>query len=165
MTAPHSPVLPHTPLPAPIPSQRTPYTPFSAFAAKQNPFEIGFASSAHAHLLDDSEDSLAGLFNTILKWVERDLKRVMEVAERCCAKGTGKGNGLLVMKEKEKGERFEIMANVVWAEVGKAIVDELGSVVFAAGKPDEFRKVCFCSPFLLYCCENTCSSRIIWTAP
>ena len=36
---------------------------------------------------------------------------------------------------------FEIMANVVWAEVGKAIMDELGSAVFAAGKPDEFRKV------------------------
>lgn len=33
------------------------------------------------------------------------------------------------------------MANVVWAEIGQAIMDELGSVVFAAGKTDEFRHV------------------------
>jgi hypothetical protein len=33
------------------------------------------------------------------------------------------------------------MANVVWAEIGQAIMDELGSVIFAAGKTDEFRKV------------------------
>jgi len=32
------------------------------------------------------------------------------------------------------------MANVIWAEISHAIMDELGSVVFAAGKPDEFRK-------------------------
>ena len=82
----------------------------------------------------------------------------MEAAEKASLKGTGKGgaggNGLMVVgadgKEKvkterekamEKGERFEIMANVVWAEIGKAIMDELGSTVFAAGKPEEFRKV------------------------
>lgn len=46
-----------------------------------------------------------------------------------------------VSKEESEGG-FGIMANVVWAEIGKAIMDELGSVVFAAGKPDEFRKVC-----------------------
>lgn len=32
------------------------------------------------------------------------------------------------------------MANVVWAEIGRAILDELRSVVFAAGKPDDFRR-------------------------
>ncbi|THH26420.1 hypothetical protein EUX98_g7769 [Antrodiella citrinella] len=116
---------------------------------KKNPFDVGYGS-AHAHLLDDSDDPLAGLYNTVLKWVERDLKRVMEVAEKACAKSTTKaGNGLLTFGgvkendksgEKEKGERFEIMANVVWAEIGRAIMDELGNVVFAAGKPDDFRK-------------------------
>ena len=44
------------------------------------------------------------------------------------------------MKNDEEGG-FDILANVVWAEVGRAIMDELGNVVFAAGKPDEFRKV------------------------
>lgn len=35
------------------------------------------------------------------------------------------------------------MANVIWPEIGQAIMDELGSVVFAAGKPDEFLKVVY----------------------
>lgn len=39
------------------------------------------------------------------------------------------------------GDGFEIMANVVWEEFGRAIMDELGVVVFAAGRPNEFRKV------------------------
>ena len=38
---------------------------------------------------------------------------------------------------------FEIMANVVWDEVGTAIVDRLGWVVFAAGKSGGFRTVRF----------------------
>jgi len=39
------------------------------------------------------------------------------------------------------GEGFDIMANVIWPEIGQAIMDELGLVVFAAGNPDEFLKV------------------------
>ena len=39
------------------------------------------------------------------------------------------------------GEGFDIMANVIWPEIGQAIMEELGLVVFAAGKPDEFLKV------------------------
>lgn len=38
-------------------------------------------------------------------------------------------------------EGFDIMANVIWPEVAQAIMDELGAVVFAVGKPDEFLKV------------------------
>ena len=41
------------------------------------------------------------------------------------------------------GEGFDIMANVIWPEIGQAIMDELGLVVFAAGKPDEFLKVIY----------------------
>ena len=36
---------------------------------------------------------------------------------------------------------FDILANVVWSEISRTIMDDLGSVVFAAGKPIEFRKV------------------------
>lgn len=38
---------------------------------------------------------------------------------------------------------FEIMANVIWAAIGHAIMDELGGIVFSAGRPDDFRRVCF----------------------
>lgn len=44
-------------------------------------------------------------------------------------------------QDRERTQGFEFMASVVWAEVGKAITDELGSVVFAAGRPDDFQKV------------------------
>ncbi|KDQ28122.1 hypothetical protein PLEOSDRAFT_44979 [Pleurotus ostreatus PC15] len=36
--------------------------------------------------------------------------------------------------------RFRIFSDVIWAELGSAIMDELGTVVFASGKPNEFKK-------------------------
>ena len=38
--------------------------------------------------------------------------------------------------------RRRTVPQAVWAEVGRALMDELGSVIFAAGRPDDFRKVC-----------------------
>ena len=129
---------------------RTPYTPYTAFASKQNPFEASF--DTQPHILDDSEDPLAALYNTILRFVDRDMKRVMEIAEKVGVKSTSRSSvGKMALlgsnppPQKEQLYGFEIMANVVWAEIGKAIMDELGNVVFAVGKPDEFRKVCHIS--------------------
>ncbi|KAI0709565.1 COG complex component [Cerioporus squamosus] len=160
LTSPHSPIVPHTPFPSrtgatsPAPPMtaslppRTPYTPFTAFASKQNPFEFALradphhstASTSMAHILDEADDPLAALYNTILRFVDRDVRRTMEIAEAVCAKSGSRAAA-------DKGETrdgevpvFEIMANVVWSEIGRALMDELGSVIFAAGKPDEFRK-------------------------
>jgi conserved oligomeric Golgi complex subunit 2 len=110
--------------------------------------------------LDESEDTLARVYNQLLRFVERDLRRIMEVAERVSLRGVrggvvgakGLGKDMLTMPgsgkhtenvsgKKDSLEGFEIMANVVWAEFGRAIMDEMGSVVFAAGRPGEFRKV------------------------
>ena len=95
-------------------------------------------------LLDESLGPLAFLYNQIIKFVERDLKKLAEFAEAICVKSGSRKPRILPhssssTQEPRKG--FEIMANVVWAETGQAIMDELGSVVFAAGKTDEFRKV------------------------
>ena len=97
-------------------------------------------------LLDESSGPLALLYNQILKFVERDLKKLAESAEAVCIKSGSRkpclqlaGSPNTQGQELQKG--FEIMANVVWAEIGQAIMGELGSVVFAAGKTDEFRKV------------------------
>ncbi|EIN11926.1 COG complex component [Punctularia strigosozonata HHB-11173 SS5] len=172
LSAPLSPLVPHTPfLPSSKAPQmqsqtpytasfppRTPYTPYTAFASKQNPFDQTFGaatSSAHAglgtaHLLDDSEDALAALYNAVLKFVDRDLRRVMESAERISV-ASGKRPkpplaGLTLEttyqngSNKKESETFEIMANVVWAEIGRAIMDELGSVAFSVGNADTFRK-------------------------
>jgi hypothetical protein len=75
---------------------------------------------------------------------------IMEIAERVTAKsiihvrsssGSGAVNTSLPKVVKAGEDGFEIMANVIWAELGKAIMDELGSIVFTVGRPDEFRKV------------------------
>jgi hypothetical protein len=39
------------------------------------------------------------------------------------------------------GKGFEILANVVWDEVAHAIMNDLGGIVFSAGRPDDFRRV------------------------
>lgn len=152
-----SPVLPHTPLPAALstrtepygsaPLPRTPYTPFTAFAIKQNPFEASHISGP-VHLLDESNDALAKLYNQILRFIERDFGRIMEIAERVSLKaGSTKSQLSIALGNHDLGDArqvsvdgFEIMTNVVWAEIGRAIIDELGTVVFAPGNPDKFRK-------------------------
>ncbi|OSC97865.1 hypothetical protein PYCCODRAFT_1471508 [Trametes coccinea BRFM310] len=110
---------------------------------KKNPFEFTLradsasTSLASAAILDETDDPLAALYNTILRFVDRDLRRIMEIAEAVCVK-----SGSQTRRNAEDGEEpgFEIMANVVWSEIGRALMDELGSVIFAAGKPDDFRK-------------------------
>ena len=72
----------------------------------------------------------------------------MEIAEAVCVKSgsraamaVDKDKGAAVIEREGEEPGFEIMANVVWSEIGRALMDELGGVIFAAGKPDEFRKV------------------------
>ncbi|KAN0091182.1 COG (conserved oligomeric Golgi) complex component, COG2 domain containing protein [Tylopilus felleus] len=149
LAVPHSPIIPHTPLPNRAPPSslppRTPYTPYSAFSSKQNPF----SSKDTIPYLDESNDSLAKLFNQILRFVDRDLRRIMQITEQVSVKSnparTTDSSGAFTLPSGMEvampaGEGFDIMANVVWPELGQAIMDELGSVVFAAGKPDEFLK-------------------------
>ena len=111
---------------------------------------------------------MARVYNHLLRFVERDLGRVIESGERVCSSlrggraaagvggekssagggkelarvpgGKNKEVGEKTGEEKEGGEGFEFMANVVWVEFGRAIMDDMGSIVFAAGH-DEFRKV------------------------
>ncbi|KAJ7045566.1 COG complex component [Mycena alexandri] len=166
LNAPPSPIVPHTPFrssttsvsataASPLPP-RTPYTPFTSFALKtplQSSYAVGsVANSPYAHVLEATDDPLARLYSQILRFVERDLSKIMGVAEKVSFKtvSTGRKDKSLVpplstlppeKSNSEVGENgFEIMANVVWEEFGRAIMDELGPVVFAAGRPNEFRK-------------------------
>ncbi|EEB95354.1 hypothetical protein MPER_05687, partial [Moniliophthora perniciosa FA553] len=47
-------------------------------------------------------------------------------------------DSLASLKDGSRG--FDILANVIWEELGRSIMDELGSVVFAAGRPNEFKQ-------------------------
>ncbi|EPQ57242.1 hypothetical protein GLOTRDRAFT_137615 [Gloeophyllum trabeum ATCC 11539] len=164
LAAPHSPLLPHTPF-APVHTlappatasyfpPRTPYTPFTAFASKENPFQSTRSreSSSSVPLLDESDNALAALYNRILRFVDRDMSKIIDAAERINQKSGSQRRAANVAASSafkqiksppnsQRGEHgFEMMANVVWAEIARAIMDELGSVVFSAGRPDEFRK-------------------------
>ena len=101
--------------------------------------------------MDDADDSLARLYNQILRFVERDLGRIMDLAEKVMFKpssSTSQPANALVepstsnseMDDNKKG--FQILTNVIWSEISKAIVDQIGGAVFAAGRPNDFRKVC-----------------------
>ena len=46
-----------------------------------------------------------------------------------------------IANESSEDKGFDIFVNVVWDEVARAIMDELGPIVFSVGKPDEFRQV------------------------
>ncbi|KIJ67824.1 hypothetical protein HYDPIDRAFT_37422 [Hydnomerulius pinastri MD-312] len=156
LAAPHSPIVPHTPLP-PLSGRvlstslppRTPYTPYTAYSSKENPFDSSYtALSSPVPFLDESEDTLAKLYNQILRFVNRDLGRIMEIADHASLKSSsGRLDSASVATspggleaEAQAREGFDIMANVIWPEVGQAIMDELGHMVFAAGNPDEFLK-------------------------
>ncbi|KAF8556364.1 COG complex component [Imleria badia] len=150
LATPHSPIIPHTPLPSRAPPSslppRTPYTPYTAFSSKQNPFDFKDATSSTPYL-DESNDPLAKLFNQILRFVDRDLRRIMHFAEQVSTKSnparmdsTSRAALPSIEVTPHAGEGFDIMANVIWPEIGQAIMDELGLVLFAAGKPDEFLK-------------------------
>ncbi|KAK7053317.1 hypothetical protein VNI00_003943 [Paramarasmius palmivorus] len=161
LTAPRSPLLPHTPIhPTKTPGfvssmsglpLRTPYTPFTSKATHFNPSQFQLkGTSPYAHILEDSDDPLASLYMQILRYVERDLSRIMDMAEKVSIKSltTRRGGGSSTPQSavpiepvgKDASRGFDILANVIWEELGRSIMDELGNVVFAAGRPDEFRQ-------------------------
>ncbi|GLB37458.1 putative protein with domain of unknown function (DUF3510) [Lyophyllum shimeji] len=159
LAAPPSPIVPHTPFPAskatslsvatPMPP-RTPYTPFSAFVfTTRNPSYPSGSSSAspYAHLLEDSDEPLAKLYSQALRFVERDLSTIMDIAEKVSVRSLHRPRPdkevtihASIRECLSDGKGFEIMANVIWEEFGRAIMDELGGTVFASGRPNEFRK-------------------------
>ncbi|KAF7288139.1 Conserved oligomeric Golgi complex subunit 2-like [Mycena chlorophos] len=152
LTAPPSPIVPHTPFRAMMTAApgsalppRTPYTPFSSRTPLR--FNYTVSTSPYAHLLEDPEDPLARLYNQILRFVERDMTTIMGLAEKIAVKPkpVRKDRSLVISLAKPDPpdtdeDGFQIMANVVWEELGRSIMDELGLVVFAAGRPNEFRK-------------------------
>ncbi|TRM69862.1 oligomeric golgi complex component, COG2-domain-containing protein [Schizophyllum amplum] len=162
LAAPPSPLVPHTPFAttaAPsflqsIQPPRTPYTPYTALHNRTSfAPTLGLASSSPwARSLEALDDPLAKLYIQVIRFVERDLCRIMDIAERVSIKplpamsrekNTSVGNLSMLASQPTKSTEFhgfEIMANVVWAEIGNAIIEELGTVVFAAGRPNEFRK-------------------------
>lgn len=142
LAIPISPMVPRTPVPSTthVPTgahvPHTPYTPYTAILPTQSTSsDVPSATS----FLDGYDDPLARLYNQILRFIERDLYHIMEIAERVSPKVSARSVESPGDEFEGRGtDGFDIMANVIWPEFGQAIMNELGSVVFAAGKPDEF---------------------------
>lgn len=86
------------------------------------------------------------MYNQILRFVARDLKDIVEMAEKVANKGTAKGKVLdyAIAKEEPGQGGYRIMSHVIWEEVANAVINDLGDSVFAAGRPDDLRRVSFC---------------------
>ena len=133
LQTPHPAFVPPTPFPIreknSFPDARTPFT---AFPTHSDAFSAALAAAPR---LDDIDNPLAVLYNGILAFLDRDLKRIMDVAERISARIGREADSAV------DARGFEVLANVIWVEIARALMDELGSALFAAGRPDEFRKV------------------------
>ena len=79
-----------------------------------------FSNPGKSDRLSDSTP-LADLYNRILSQVE-SYQPLMSIAE-------------------EVSERFDIFAGVIWPEIAQSISEELGNVIFSAGRPDDLHKV------------------------
>ena len=137
LQTPHPAFVPQTPIPIrerfSFPdAARTPYAPFTAFSTQTEPFNAALAAAPR---LEETDNPLAVLYNGILAFLDRDLKRIMDIADHTSARIGRKVDGAV------DARGFEVLANVIWAEIARALMDELGSALFAAGRPDEFRKV------------------------
>ncbi|KAF5354659.1 hypothetical protein D9756_005330 [Leucocoprinus leucothites] len=151
LEAPQSPVVPKTPfqpgLVDLVPSTgfplRTPYTPFTAFASHQDsssPYTPSQLPTPHAILSEDGDNPLASVYNQILRFISRDVKDIMEVAEKVSNKKLSREKVLTGGTMEQDMAGFQILAHVVWEEVASSIINDIGHMVFAAGRPNDLRK-------------------------
>jgi hypothetical protein len=158
----------------------TPYTPYTGFpmGSRQNTTAMSqsyffLQDNSRVPLLDDSDgNQLATLYNNVLQFVERNCVEVMEIAARVTKKhGKAKvvTNGtpareipvpdMAQVNGAVPDAGFEIMSNVVWAEIGRALMDELGAFIFAAGKPAEFKSVSLAMFYKIFLILLLCLNR------
>ncbi|GJJ06410.1 hypothetical protein Clacol_000601 [Clathrus columnatus] len=147
LAVPHSPLAPRTPFtthPA-SPGPFTPKTPYTAYPntpwPRKTPIDTYFNSADfQLPLLNDLENPLASIFNKILRFIERDLKLVLELAETFSERYHQPNTSTKDPCSPSESPGFEIMSNVVWADIGHAIMEGLGTTIFAAGRPDDFHE-------------------------
>jgi conserved oligomeric Golgi complex subunit 2 len=135
----------------------TPITPYTAFGERRTslggPVFYVANENSKLPLLDETDDNLASFYNNLLRFVEKNCRTIMDVTAKIGARHGKKympapeAVGDTILDVPDEGEHlavsshFEIMANVIWAEIGQALMDELGTVIFSAGRPAEFKKV------------------------
>jgi hypothetical protein len=150
---PATPVTPGAVVPA------TPMTPSTPFRPGVTPHATGGSSERNPfeeHLMQrgprlDDPTPFGALYNRLLGAVSKpEVTMVLQVAALLPASAGGQVSVDVSDDEGEDGDGsgtaaskrgFEFFANVVWKEIGERLMDELGSVLFAAGRPSELHQV------------------------
>jgi hypothetical protein len=151
------------------PALATPHTPMtmSSLVPGSNIFESTLSATKssftenselrEAQLLDESTGSIALIFNNILMYIDRELLDLLHIGEEIRQKRKLKSlrsksdhlepsaNGdepiLEEISISDSEASFEFMANAIWVPIGERIMEELGGVLFAAGRVTELHQV------------------------
>lgn len=107
------------------------------------------AEDSELELLDESQGAIPVMLNGVLRYIEKNYLEFLRLAEKLRDKQGKKGvNGNAeeggidsTVNETEGEKNFEFMANSIWVEVGEKIMEEIGGVLFAAGRVSELHKV------------------------
>lgn len=150
------------PLDQPPISPTTPFTPYpNPLTSAAARFSLSISTSPvpplpliETHL----DDPLTALLNSVVKFIDNECRVVIELSEKVNKKHRDHATiktvrqpvvvpagGADIDDDEEAvrlSERFEFVGRVLWPEIGRALMDELGTMLFAAGRPDEFQKVC-----------------------
>jgi len=102
---------------------------------------------------------LLRLYNLLLRFISQDCGIILSIAERSLSRPRGDSQSKLAITTRRKredpiGEReedeedqqvegFQILTNVIVDEIASRLVGELGTVIFAAGRPSVFHQVRF----------------------
>ncbi|KAH7102816.1 COG complex component [Auriculariales sp. MPI-PUGE-AT-0066] len=129
LAVPHSPLMPKTPFPQTTISPMTPSTPFTPFSriVGTSSSEAPTAGRFSLVLPEDMEDPLQKLYNKLLRFIERDMALLSKHKQPLLLLGEDASANAPLDEN-----RFYILANVVFDEIGRALGDELGSTLFAA---------------------------------
>ncbi|KAK4047210.1 hypothetical protein OIO90_006273 [Microbotryomycetes sp. JL221] len=137
---------------------------------------LSFYSSQELDVPESSSNetqALATLYNRILNFIQQDCALVLDVAERSLntpptinnystdlSSSVSSLNALVEESSTTNDERskrqFFILTNVLWDEIGNRLIGELGSTIFAAGRPGIFHAHYTLSMQFLSRLENLC---------
>ncbi|KAM0790884.1 hypothetical protein ACM66B_004723 [Microbotryomycetes sp. NB124-2] len=119
--------------------------------------------------------TLKQLYERLLRFVTKDCASFLDIAERVLGPQitvsttdmtssvssiNGNGNGGTEDSSGRMKQQYFLLANVVWDEIGNRLIGELGSTIFAAGRPTVFHAHYTLTMQFLARLENLCPSMI-----